>query len=200
MRRSQESGYTLIELSVAMAVFLIFMGIAGPFLFGQLRQAVRTETRIDLQQSARASLRTLVRELRQANELVQVTFPPRPSGKNKISFTVDLNTDGGIGSNENVTYYVKQSKLYRGDEDNKGQPIGEDVKSIEFTIWGSNLAFDDNLDGVVSEAELDRDGNGQWSETELDHVTRITVVLTVSAGSEEQSYTENVWLRNRVVG
>ena len=201
MKPNGEKGYTLIELAVAMGVFLIFISIAGPFMFNQLSQAVRTENRIDLQQSARASLRTLTRELRQAKELVTTTSPPRPSGKNKLSFTVDLDGDGTISSaTEGVTYYVKGSKLYRGEEDNKGQPVGDDVKAIEFTLWGSNLAYDDNANGVIEESELDRDHNGVWSGAELTQATRVTVVLTVSAGGDEQSYTENVWLRNRVVG
>lgn len=198
MTRNDERGYTLIELSVAMTVFVAFMAFAMPFLFGNLRQAVQTENRIDLQQNSRAAIRTLVRELRQARELLGSSN--KPSGRNKISFTVDLNGDGTIASNEGVTYYVKQLKLYRGPEDEQGQPLAEDIATIEFTYWGSNLQLDTNNNGVVEEAELDQNGNiTQWTVSELTNVTRVGVRLVANAQGEEQSYTETVWLRNKVV-
>ena len=181
MRSRDERGFTLTELSIAMGTFLLFMAFATPFMFGQIKQALQTENQIDLQQDSRGALRSLVRELRQARDLYSTV--DRPSGKNKISFGADLDADGGISLTEQITYYVKAGKLYRDVEVevDKGQPIAADVKSIEFTVWGSNLALDTNGDGVVSETEIDTNGNGQWSAAELTQVTRITVKLTMAA-------------------
>ena len=200
-RSEGERGYTLVELAVAMAGLLVFMSFATPFLFSQLKQAVQTENRADLQQHARTAMRTLVRELRQAKDLYSST--DKPSGKNKLSFGADLDGSGTLSGVEQVTYYVKQGKLWRDAEEEieKGQPIADDVNSIEFTMFGSNLLLDKSpTDGVVSETELDQNHDGNWSTFELSQVTRISVLLKVKASSDEQTYVENVWLRNRVVG
>ena len=195
---SDERGYTLIELSVAMAVFITFMAFAMPFLFGNLQHAIRTENRIDLQQNGRAALRTMVRELRQARSLV--SSDDRPSGNNAISFTAHL--DGNPdGTANQITYYVQGGQLRRGRDDKSGQPIATDVASLELRFWGSNPAYDTNGNGVVEQNELDQDGNqNNWTATELAQVTRVGVTLVLRASGDEQSYTETVWLRNRVAG
>ena len=120
---ADEGGYTLIELSVTMAVFLIFMSFATPFMFTQLREALQTENQLDLQQNAHVSFRTKLRELRQANTLFQV--PGRPTRKNKVSIWVDFNGNRATEGDELVTYYVKGSKLWRGFEDDRGQPLDD---------------------------------------------------------------------------
>ncbi len=208
---TDERGFTLTEFSIAMAVFLIFLALATPFMFRQLTQAIRTENRADLQQTARASFRTLVRELRQAQVLYVST--DKPSGKNKISFGVDLNNDGVINSYtdtskplEQITYYLSGGDLFRGRKQNQGELMAEDVSALTFTMYGSNLALDANGDGIVSENELntngDTDGNGNvvWQAGELANVTRIVVTMTVSANGDTQTYTAEAFLRNKAVG
>lgn len=205
MSTSDERGYSLTELAVVMSIFLIFMAMATPFMFGQLRGALRTESRVDIQQDARTALRVMTRELRQAKELYSST--DKPSGKNRISFGVDFNNDGKINSYdvdtlalEQVTYYVSSGKLFRGRKQGQGQPLAEGVSQLVFTIYGSNPALDANGDGLVSETELDLNGNGQWDSAELANVTRVRVSVTVSERGESQSYSAQAYLRNRALG
>jgi prepilin-type N-terminal cleavage/methylation domain-containing protein len=210
-RTSTEGGFTLTELSVAMAVFLIFMAATTPFMFRNLMQALRTEGEADLQQGARAAMRTMTRELRQAGALYAST--DKPSGKNSISFGVDFDGDGVLNSwndssrpLEQITYFMSDGGLYRGRKQGQGQLIAENVSDLRFTMFGSNLALDQNGDGIVDENELntsgekDANGNPVWRASELAHVTRVKVEMTVSNGSASQTYTADVWLRNRVVG
>ncbi|MGH2723136.1 MAG: PulJ/GspJ family protein [Actinomycetota bacterium] len=205
MSTRDEGGYTLIELSVVMSVFVIFMAMASPFMFGQLRSAVRTEDRVDIQQEARAALRLMVRELRQAEELYNTTA--KPSGQDRLSFGVDLNGDGQLNSYtatslplEQVTYYVSGGTLFRGRELGQGQPLAAGVTGLAFTIFGSNPALDTNGDGVVTEDELDLNGNGSWDPQELPNVTRVEVAVTVEHGDARQTYTAQAFLRNRTYG
>jgi type II secretory pathway pseudopilin PulG len=200
-----ESGYTLTELAVVMAVFMIFMSFAGPVMFSHLMGAIRTERRIDLQQSGRAALRTMEREMRQAKELYSSV--DKPSGKDRISFGTDLNADGVINDYstgtllEQITYYVQGTTLYRGRKQGQGVPLAENVQSIEYTLYGSNPLFDLDADGVVEESELNPpDGLGPWTTGELANVTRVVMVLTVEDGDVTQTYTSEVLLRNKVVG
>jgi prepilin-type N-terminal cleavage/methylation domain-containing protein len=202
-----ERGYTLTELAVVMAVFMIFMSFAGPVMISHLMSAVRTERRVDLQQSARAALRTMERELRQAVELYdEVSKPGKPTGKNLLSFGVDLDGDGTIvnlsnSGTEQITYYVKNGTLYRGWAWNQGVPLAENVLSLQYTYFGSNPLLDTDSDGVVEESELNPpDGLGPWSKGELANVTRVVIVLTVEESGVTQTYSSDVLLRNKVVG
>jgi type II secretory pathway pseudopilin PulG len=200
-----ESGYTLTELAVVMAVFMIFMSFAGPVMFSHLMAAIRTERRVDLQQSGRGALRIMEREMRQAKELYSSV--DKPSGKDRISFGSDLNADGVINDYstgtllEQITYYVQGEILYRGRKQGQGVPLSENVQSIDFTLYGSNPLFDVDADGVVEESELNPpDGLGPWSTGELANVTRVVIVLTVEESGVTQTYTSEVLLRNKVVG
>jgi type II secretory pathway pseudopilin PulG len=203
-----ERGYTLTELAVVMSVFMIFMAFAGPVMFSHLMSAVRTERRVDLQQSGRAALRTMERELRQAVALYdEVSKPGKPTGKNAISFGVDLNADGVINDYnaatmlEQITYFRQGQTLYRGRKQDQGAPLAENVSSLEFTYYGSNPVFDLDADGVVEESELNPpDGLGTWTNGELANVTRVVILLTVADGGVSQTYTSDVLLRNKVVG
>src|SRR5918999_254759 len=200
-----ERGYTLTELAVVMAVFMIFMSFAGPVMISHLMSAIRTERRVDLQQSARAALRYMERDMRQAKELY--SSADKPSGKDRISFGTDLNGDGVINPYdagtflEQITYYVQGSTLYRGRKQGQGTPLAENVRAVEYTMYGSNPLFDLDSDGVVEESELNPpDGTGAWSAGELANVTRIEIELTVEEAGVTQTYTSEVLLRNKVVG
>jgi len=200
-----DRGYTLVEFAIAMSIFVIFMAIATPFMFSQLQGALRTEDRVDLQQSARVGLRTMTRELRQAVELY--TSVEKPSGKNELSFGVDFDGDGIINSYTNnnvpleqVTYYLNNDTLYRGRKKGQGSPLAEHVEQVTFELFGSNLVLDTDDDGVVEEAELDRNGNGKWEDSELANVTRVGITLDVEEDGTSQTYSAQAFLRNRVAG
>lgn len=159
-----EGGYTLTEYIVVMSVLLIFMSLVTPFLFSQLRAVLRTERQVDLQQNARAALRSMVRELRQAQELYATV--DKPTGTYEISFGVDLDGDGVINSYtdpslplEQVTYYLNGDTLYRGRTIGDAVPVAVNVDGLTFTLFGSDLRLDRNGDGVVTEDELNINGD-----------------------------------------
>jgi prepilin-type N-terminal cleavage/methylation domain-containing protein len=205
--RSGERGYTLVEFAVAMSIFVIFMSFATPFMFSQLQGALRTQDRVDLAQAARVALRTMTRELRQAEVLYSDV--DKPSGKSELSFGVDFNGDGTINAWNNanlpleqVTYYLSNDTLYRGRKTGQGSPLAEHVDQVTFELFGSNLALDTDGDGVVDEDELDQDNSGpnDWSPTELANVTRVGITLDVTEDASAQTYSAQAFLRNRVSG
>ena len=205
MSTRAERGYTLVELSVVMSVFVIFMAVAAPFMIAHLRAGLRTENRADVQQTARSALRLVVRELRQAEELYSTA--EKPTGANAISFGVDLDGDGQLNAYtattlplEQITYFVSEGTLFRGSQQGQGQPVATGVSEIVFTMFGSNPALDTDGDGVVSQTELDLNGNGVWESHELPNITRVEVSLTVEEGDARQTYTAQGFLRNRTYG
>lgn len=198
----RDDGFTLIELSVAMAVFLVFMTLVTPFMVSHLRSALRTEDQVDVQQGARMALRSMVRELRQASVLY--TSPGQPTDGERMSFGVDLNGDGTIVTTEHFTYYVEGGVLRRGRTATSGVPFSQGVESLTFEMFGNNTAFDTNpADGVVTGQELDTNGNGLWEPQELGFVTRVRISLVVASSEDsddEQAYTAEAFLRNRLAG
>jgi prepilin-type N-terminal cleavage/methylation domain-containing protein len=201
-RRTGERGYTLVEFAVTMSVFAILMAIVTPLMFSQIRSGLDTQERIDLQQNARTGLRTLVRELRQAS--VMYATVDHPTQSDRISFGVDYDGDGVINTSgggilERIVYYKKSGEdvLYRGPKYNQGSPLAENVDTIQFTMFGSNLALDFDNDGVVEESELNPSGG--WTPSELANVTRVAISLKVKADDTEQTYEAEAFLRNKVV-
>ena len=193
-RHRSDAGYTLVELAVTMSILILFLSFATPVMFGALREGLRTEDRIDLQSAGRVALRTMTRELRQA-EVLYVNPPSQPTDKNSVSFGVDLDGNTVINpATEQLTYYVEEGVLYRDPNVGGGVPLAEHVEDLEFTMFGSNPAFDDDGDGVVEEAEL---GGPLWQTSELANVTRVDISLNLSQDEVEQSYTARVFLRNR---
>jgi type II secretory pathway component PulJ len=192
-----DAGYTLVELAVTMAVLMLFLSFATPVMFSALRGGLRTEDRIDLQNAGRVALRTMTRELRQA-EVLYANPPSQPTDKNSLSFGVDLNGNGAISaSTEQLTYFVQGGILYRDPNDGSGVPLAEHVQSLEFTMYGSNPALDTDGDGVVEESEL---GGPSWQSSEMANVTRVDIALELAQDEVEQTYTGRVFLRNRAGG
>ncbi|MGH2546369.1 MAG: PulJ/GspJ family protein [Actinomycetota bacterium] len=205
-RRGDERGYTLVEFAVSMSVFLIFMSIATPFMFSQLQGALDTQERVELTQNARSAIRLMTRELRQASSIID-TPPDKPSGPNELSFGVDYDGNGVLNAWNNagaaleeITYYYQGDTLFRGRRVGQGVPLATGVTGVDFLMFGSNLAFDTNGDGVVTAAELDTNGNGKVDGPELGNVTRIGITVDVGEGAATaQTYQAQVFLRNRVI-
>jgi prepilin-type N-terminal cleavage/methylation domain-containing protein len=192
--RRSETGYTLVELAVTMAILLIFLSFATPVMFSALQQGMRTEDRIDLQNAGRIALRTMTTELRQA-EALYVNPPDQPTDKNSLSFGVDLDGDGAISaSTEQLSYYVEEGVLYRDPNGAAAAPLAESVDTLEFTMYGSNPALDTDGDGVVEETEL---GGPSWQAPELTNVTRVDIALELAQDDVDQAYSARVFLRNR---
>jgi prepilin-type N-terminal cleavage/methylation domain-containing protein len=205
-RGGDERGYTLVEFAVSMSVFLIFMSIATPFLFTQLQGALNTQERVELTQNARTAVRLMTRELRQASSIID-TPPEKPSGPDELSFGVDFDGNGVLNAWNNagapleeITYYHAGDTLYRGRRVGQGVPLAVGVTGVAFDMFGSNLVFDANGDGVVTATELDINGNGKVDGAELGNVTRIAITLDVGEnGATAQTYEAQVFLRNRVI-
>jgi prepilin-type N-terminal cleavage/methylation domain-containing protein len=193
-RGRSDSGYTLVELAVTMAILLIFLSFATPVMFSAIREGMRTEDRIDLQNAGRVALRTMTRELRQA-EALYVNPPSQPTDKNSLSFGVDLDGNSTLSAaTEQLSYYVEDGILYRDPSVGAGAPLAENVDTVEFTMFGSNPALDTDGDGVVEESEL---GGPSWQSTELANVTRVDISLVLGQDDVTQTYSGRVFLRNR---
>lgn len=154
MKHMQDNGFTLMELLVAMAVASIVMGAVVTTYQLQVRSRNTQEALTDMNQSARAALEVMAREIRTAG-----CDPEETAGaalviaaNNQLSFTRDfINTAGtsfvsdGLldGPNEQVAYglYVDgngDQHLGRTVGAGAPQPLIRNVDALDFVYLNAN--------------------------------------------------------------
>jgi type II secretory pathway pseudopilin PulG len=101
-RPQRDDGMTLIELLLAASLLMVLMGVAFSTLLGVKDGAARTRTQHELNEEGRNALNRMVREIRQAKELVYVVNPDGPdydaSRLTALSLRADFNNDGCAGN------------------------------------------------------------------------------------------------------
>ena len=176
-------GFSLIELLIAMAVGLIALG-AMYGVFNMHRKALDIQEQIaEMQQSARAAMEFMSREIRMAG------YDPKGAGagivsatSSSLTFTLDITSTSGPDApdgdtddpNENITY-----SLYTADGIQKlgrkstatavNQPVAEHIQSLTFQYW---------------------DANGNTTATAAD-IRRIQVTIVARTAKPDPGYTPN---------
>ena len=134
--KNRESGFSLIELLIAMTLGLVVLGAISSVFLGQ-RQTYGTQEQItDMVQTARAAMDMMSREIRIAG------YNPANAGFNGITYDssqlqiqADINGDGNTSSdpNENITY-TYDAENFRIDRNtgSGGQPFAENIEAFNF--------------------------------------------------------------------
>jgi prepilin-type N-terminal cleavage/methylation domain-containing protein len=96
-----QSGFTLVEMLVTMAIVGIILGSITLMFSNMSRQFTTQNANADLQQSARAALNFMAKEIRMAGftSLDYEDFGVTQAESSSVSFTVDWNDDGSITDN-----------------------------------------------------------------------------------------------------
>jgi prepilin-type N-terminal cleavage/methylation domain-containing protein len=140
-------GMTLTELMISLAIFGVIMGVLFGFLSGARSSYGDTRERAQYQQSMRAVMSLVTRELRSTG------CDPEEAGFDKFSVAddqrmscrMDLNGDGDFGDtgpDENITYAVVAGNLVRNNGTGD-QVILRGVQGLTFTYFdetGTQLA------------------------------------------------------------
>jgi prepilin-type N-terminal cleavage/methylation domain-containing protein len=100
MKRNDDSGFTLVEMLVAIIVLGALGTVFLTTVLGAQTSAKNTSSEQDLNEEARLALNRMARELRQANAITEVRNPDGDSYDSTaittITFTADFNGDGCI--------------------------------------------------------------------------------------------------------
>lgn len=173
---NNKNGFTLIEMLVALVVTMVIMGGAYSVFNSQQKQTTIQTNVSDVQQSVRAAMDFMSRDLRMAGYdpediggfgIVDIKFRDlndsvSNTGSSFIRFLWDRDSDGFLDSDETIDYGLVDSTdvtpgiadiyLRLPNDTNK-----RDVLSSNIISLGLAYAYDDNDDG-----ELDRDaGTGE---------------------------------------
>lgn len=170
------NGFTLIEVLIAMVVSLIIMGGAYTFFDSQQKQTTIQTNVSDAQQTLRAAMDFISRDLRMAGYnpngttagfgITDIKFRAindtvNAAGNSFIRFSWDRNSNGALDIDETIDYGLVDgvtitpgiADLYMRNP-NAVAPQ-RDVLAANIIVLGLAYAYDNNDDG-----ELDRDAGG----------------------------------------
>ena len=164
---NKESGFTLVEMLIAMTIGLIILtALSSTFLMQRKIYDVQEQI-VEMVQTARAAMDMMTREIRMAgydptgtmqrSDPISTDFVGIPYNASQLQVVADLNDDGETdGSNENIiyTYYDETSaypyQIKRKTGNGYFQPFAENIQSFTFVYLE-----DDGVTEVTTSAEND---------------------------------------------
>ena len=153
--RNKESGFTLVELLIAMTIGLIILAALSSTFLMQRKAYDVQEQIVEMVQNARAAMDIMSREIRMAGYdptgLAGSTIVSTTS--NSINFTLDITDDAGTGppdgdtndANENITYllYTTNSIQKLGRKSTASaiitQPVAENIEDLQISQPGNSI-------------------------------------------------------------
>lgn len=213
-REPGDRGFTLVEVLVAMGLFSLVGTLLLGFALSTSKVANDTRTLTNVNEESRMAMERIIRELRQARIIEAVSLPATPTDTTALTFWTDFNgdkvRDTTAADPEVLTYRWNPttSRLTLTANDAGGtattRPVlAATVSSFVLDLRSSRWEYDANGDGATTWQELDQAGapvgnaNGLPDGTELEHVDRVEVRMTVLDGARAQTYSSQVDLRNR---
>lgn len=177
----RRGGFSLVELMVAMAVSLVVLGAMYSVFIGQNRTFSNQESIVDVQQSVRAGMDMIVREVGMAGyDPVRVNFDSNTANNFngvtvnalQLQIKADLNGDGVIDTSNEETI------VYAFDATNK---------RITRTIGSDTQPFVENVESFTF-AYVDGDGNVTATSA---NVRRIRITITGRTAKPDPNYSAN---------
>jgi len=186
--RPDRRGMTLIEMMVALSIFAVVMGVVFSFLGNSRRSYNSTSERADYQQSLRAVISLLTREVRSAG------CDPTDAGFDRfvvaddqhLRLLMDLDGDGDTSDSnpdEDVTWqYLAAAEELQRNGGLGAQTVLRDVTDVTFAY------FDDDGNPLVATP---------LSAADRELVRYVDISLTGESGTgEEISYRTRILIRN----
>ena len=221
----RDQGFTLVEVLVAMGLFLMLMSMIMLMVTSASRATQDTRQFTNINEQARLAVERLTRELRQAKEVQAVSLPSTPNGDVTLTFGVDFNGNGvidNVAADPEVLTYRYDShnqRLTLTANDASGtavtRPIlSEEVSAFTIQLRSSLWQYDGCLstdsagvptgpkDGITDWTELDTicgggNNNGVLDSGEINRIDLVALTLSVLEGPHRQTYQTQVTLRNR---
>jgi prepilin-type N-terminal cleavage/methylation domain-containing protein len=144
-----KSGFTLIEISVVIAIMSIVLGAIFSVFAATNRSTTNNEVTAEVMQSLRTSIDFMEQDIRMAglDRFGSANAGIEAATATNLRITADRNMDGALNANtERITYYYEAAnnrlrQCLWGETLNDGQTVAENVTDFQFTY----LDADDNL-------------------------------------------------------
>ncbi|MBW6485054.1 MAG: prepilin-type N-terminal cleavage/methylation domain-containing protein [Syntrophobacterales bacterium] len=139
----RRSGFTLIELIIAMAIGLLILSASYRVFEVQNKILKNQEQIVELQQNVRAAMEMVTREVRMAGyNPANVAFTGVAVSSSQLEIRADLDGNAGIAGQEYITYAFDSTNM-----------------RITRNIGASPQPFAENIEIFTYQALLDADGN-----------------------------------------
>ena len=143
---TNQKGFTLIELMVAMAIASVLMAGIYTFYHNQLKTHITQQEMVDMQQDARAAMYMMTREIRMAGYDPQYISGAtiRTANDEAIAFDSDENRNGAIETDERFYYALNNGSLERGGWNNPSSPVPDALNPVALNVDALNFVYLDN--------------------------------------------------------
>ena len=174
--KNKESGFTLVELLIAMTIGLIILAALSSTFLMQRKAYDVQEQIVEMVQNSRAAMDIMSREIRMAGYdptgLAGSTIVSTTS--NSINFTLDITDDAETGppdgdtsdANENITYslYTTNSIQKLGRKSTAtaiiNQPVAENIENLQISQSGNSINV--SLTARTSKSDPDYSANSGY--------------------------------------
>ena len=191
-QRRRDDGFTLIELMVAMTLFLVLGAVVLSAVITMSKALDHERVTGDITAEARVALERMAREIRQADYVLGRSTGCMICGFSLISTATRITGPArvamGLRTPRYITYaYDKtnESIAMRADGFGEESLLAGHVKGFTFTYFSSDWSKDTDQNGIVTLDEAGTVG-----------VDRVVIDLTVESRGQEDEFRTQVTLRN----
>lgn len=162
-RVNNEKGFTLVELFIYMAIFIVVLGSLYSILITNTKSYSSQENKVEMTQDLRAGMELMVTEIRMAGcdptAVGGIGFLNNADDRydtdaNSVHLTMDTDSDGTIANSEDINYYRKTSggvqQIVRRMGDGSEPVVAENITGLIFSY-----RFADGDTGVPDETDAD---------------------------------------------
>lgn len=192
MRERSESGFTLVEVLVAFAMFSVLSISFYAVVFGAVRGSGTSRSVAKVSEEARLGLNRMVRDTREAERIVDLDITAASAS---YSIRVDFNRDrdsSDAGEEEEFVYTAATEEItLNGDVLVRGV---EKIPGTEIFSFSSNLLeYDANGDGVATYDEVFAAEGGDV----FPYLSNVTFAIAVTEDDQRTNFRTEAQLRNR---
>ena len=185
LSKNKESGFTLVELLIAMTIGLIILAALSTTFLMQRKIYDVQEQIVEMVQTARAAMDMMTREIRMGG------CDPTGAGFDGIPYNADLSTidvyadlndipgiDNPTGSYEHITYSYDSTNNQIDRNTNTGggnKPFAENIDKFDVSYWKEDEDDDGEMDEVTSPADNNK-------------IRQIKITITVRSAKPDSDY------------
>ena len=160
---SKEDGFSLVELFIYMAMFIVVTGALYSVFIGNTKSYSSQENKVEMVQDLRAAMHLMVGDIRMAGldptDADGIGFVDDADDKydtdgNSIHFTMDFDGNGAIDNSESINYFLRNSggvqQIVRRTGDGNEPVVAENITSFSLTYL-----FEDGHTGMPDESDGD---------------------------------------------
>lgn len=227
-RIDTEGGYSLLEMVVAIFLFMLVSGGFYEVLLAQTKSTNMTRIGTHVAEEARLGFNRMIRDVREADVVSAAAITNPATGAGSFTIKVNYNNDSQYTSDEILTYAydpvaktislntyggtpeVLMSGVSPAGNTTSACPVGTYPNGCVFSFLSSYLDYDWDSDGFTTWQELDQascaahgiTGVGNCNSTldsaEFPYITTISFSINVTDGSRSTSFIDRAQMRNRI--